>query len=78
MPKPKVVFTAGQEVGWLTLRSMFKTEKKPGRTGDRWVAYCRCGVAHNVAHEQLQTQRVMACRNCAKAYRHEEDMRMSL
>lgn len=73
---PRVTFQRGQRVGWLTLLELYDVPKKRGRMGERWRCRCRCGALHDASHENLQQQRVMACRACSKAFRAEEDRRM--
>jgi hypothetical protein len=66
----------GMEVGWLTLREEYETQRKPGCTGERWTCECRCGAAHDVSRESLVSGRVRACKRCAKAFRASEDGRV--
>ena len=64
-------------VGWLTLRSRYDVQPKPGApSGWRWTCECKCGASHDVSHENLRNGRIRACRKCAKAYRAHEDGRL--
>jgi hypothetical protein len=67
------VYSAGQRVGWLTLRLQYWKPKRAGVTGERWIAFCKCGLTHDVSRESLLSGRVRACLRCAKAYRAQED-----
>ena len=67
----------GEILGWWKLLLCVRAEeKRPGRSGERWFAECRCGRVVSVAHESLQTGRSRACVFCSKAYRAEEDGRL--
>jgi hypothetical protein len=66
-------YEPGQILGWWKLLHWVHEEKKPGRSGVRWLSECRCGRVASVAYEQLQTGRSRACRWCSKAYRATED-----
>jgi hypothetical protein len=73
MKREAAKFSSGQVVGWLTLRQQYWKERKPGSSGERWVAMCKCLHPHDVSRESLVNGRVRACLKCAKAYRAQED-----